>query len=134
MNFGRINLMAGCVGFLMAAAGGFALGFSMDPYFANGFYAVPLDRYLLKAGHSHAMPVALFNLIIGGILDRLALSENGKKWCSVMSVLAFIMPFGLVLRGLTDGAMTFAPVVMAGAICFISSFGLVLKGSAANPA
>ncbi|RJP85571.1 MAG: hypothetical protein C4518_15850 [Desulfobacteraceae bacterium] len=128
----KINIIAGCAGILIAAAGGLCLGFSMDPYFEKGFYALPLGRYLLKAGHTHGMPIALYNLIIGSLLPNLELTDTGKKWCSRLAVCAFIMPIGLVLRGITGGAMTFAPVVLAGALCFLSSIVLVMKGVPGN--
>jgi hypothetical protein len=129
MGQGRINVIAGCIGLLLAAAGGIILGFSMDPYFDKGFYALPLGRYLLKSGHTHGMPIALYNLIVAGLLEKLSLTEKGRKWCSRLAVLGFIMPVGLVLRGMTDGAMTFAPVVLLGSICFLSSIVLVMKGA-----
>ena len=129
MRHGRINIIAGCVGILLAGVSGFCLGFSMDPYFDKGFYAVPLGRYLLKAGHTHGMQIALYNLIIGSLLENLALTDRVKKWCSTLAVLAFIMPIGLVLRGLTDGAMTFAPVVLLGSLCFLTSVVMVMKGA-----
>ncbi len=133
MRSGRINILVGGLGILLAAIGGFFLGFSMDAYFDKGFYAVPLGRYLLKAGHTHGMPVALYNLIIGSLIEKLSLTDKGKKWCSWLAVLAFIMPIGLVLRGLTNGAMTFAPVVLLGSLCFLASAVMVMKGAAANP-
>jgi hypothetical protein len=129
MRQGRINIIAGCVGILIAAVGGFCFGFSMDPYFDKGFYAVPLGRYLLKAGHTHGMPISLYNLIIGSLLENLTLTDTAKKWCSTLAVLAFIMPVGLALRGLTDGAMTFAPVVLLGSLCFLASVVMVMKGA-----
>ncbi len=133
MHSGRINILAGCIGILLAAIGGFCLGFSMDVYFEKGFYAVPLGRYLLKAGHTHGMPVALYNLIIGSLVEKLSLTDKGKKWCSWLAVLAFIMPIGLALRGLTNGAMTFAPVVLVGSVCFLASAVMVMKGIATAP-
>ncbi|NTW59060.1 MAG: hypothetical protein HGA43_07830 [Nitrospirae bacterium] len=39
------------------------------------------------------------------------------------------MPAGLVLRGVTDGAMTFTPVVMIGALFFLSSAAVLIKGA-----
>jgi len=129
MGQGRINIIAGCIGILLAGVGGFCLGFSMDPYFDKGFYAVTLGRYLLKAGHTHGMPIALYNLIIGSLLGNLTLTDGVKKWCSTLAVLSFIMPIGLALRGLTDGAMTFAPVVLLGSLCFLASVVMVMKGA-----
>jgi hypothetical protein len=129
MRFGRNNIIAGGIVIFIGAFGGFALGFSIDPYFEKGFYALPLARFLLKAGHSHGMPFALYNLILGGMIDRLSLSDKLKKWCSTLGILAFVMPAGLILRGLTGGAMTFAPVVLVGALCFLSATGLVIYGA-----
>jgi hypothetical protein len=131
MKFGRLNIIAGGVVIFIAALGGFALGFSMESHFSQGFYALPYARALLKAGHSHGMPFALYNLIIGVMVDRLALDDKYKKWFSLLTLGAFIMPVGLVLRGLTGGAMTFAPVVLIGALCFLSSVGIMIKGALA---
>ncbi|MCU0598760.1 MAG: hypothetical protein MUE70_05800 [Desulfobacterales bacterium] len=128
MKFGRKNIIAGGIVIFIGAFGGFVLGFSVDPYFEKGFYAMTLSRFLLRAGHSHGMPFALYNLILGGLIDRLSLSEKLKKWCSTLGVLAFLMPIGLILRGLTGGAMTYAPVVLLGAIFFLSSAGLMVYG------
>lgn len=131
MKFGRLNIIAGGVAIFIAALGGFALGFSMESHFSQGFYALPYARALLKAGHSHGMPFALYNLVIGVMVDRLALDDKLKKRLSLLTVGALIMPVGLVLRGLTGGAMTFAPVVLVGAVCFLSSAGIMIKGAMA---
>jgi hypothetical protein len=129
---GRRNIIIGGIAIFLAAAGGIALGFSMDPYFDKGFYAVPLARYLLKAGHTHGMPFALFNILIGSLVDRLPLNDAWKKRCSLAAILAFIMPIGLALRGIDNGAMRFAPIVMIGALCFLTSVGLMIKGALAG--
>jgi MFS family permease len=130
MNFGRRNIMIGGIAIFVAAAGGMALGFTMEKYFPLGFYAQPLSRVLLKAGHTHGMPFALYNLIYGSLIDRLALDDTWKKRGTLLAMLAFIMPVGLVLRGLNKGAMTFAPVVMVGAFCFLASAAVLIKGAA----
>lgn len=129
MKFGRQNIIAGGVAIFIAAAGGMALGFTMEAYFPQGFYAQPLARVLLKAGHTHGMPLALYNLIVGSLLDRLTLGDPWKKRGSLLALLALIMPVGLVLRGLDNGAMTFAPVVMTGALCFLGSVAILIKGA-----
>jgi len=46
--------------------------------------------------------------------------------------LAFLMPIGLVLRGIDNGAMRFAPVVMIGALSFLFSVGVMIKGATAE--
>lgn len=132
MSSGRLNIIAGGIGIVLAGLGGFALGFTMDPYFEKGFYAIPLGRVLLKAGHTHGLPIAFYNIIIGSLLDRLALSDKWKKICSIFTILSFIMPIGLLLRGITDGAMTFAPVVLIGSLCFFISALIMVKGAISN--
>ncbi|MBI5815802.1 MAG: hypothetical protein HZB29_09360 [Nitrospinae bacterium] len=129
MQYGRLNIIAGCTVIFIAAIGGFALAFSLDPLFEKGFYAPSYARTLLKAGHSHGMPFALYNMIVGGLVDRLALSDPLKRWLSYLAVGAFLMPLGLTLRGMTGGSMAFAPVVLLGALCFLASAGLTLKGA-----
>ncbi|MBI4828671.1 MAG: hypothetical protein HY804_07655 [Nitrospinae bacterium] len=129
MPYGKLNLITGGVVIFLAAFGGTALGFTMDAHFTSGYYQLPYARMLMKAAHSHGMPFALFNLIVGVMVDRLALGEGGKKWLSRLAILALLMPVGLLLRGLTGGAMTFAPVVLLGELCFLASAALIIKGA-----
>lgn len=129
MDYGRRNIIAGGIVIFIAAIGGFALGFTLENLFKDGFYALTLPRKLTKSGHTHGMPMAFYNLIIGVMVDRLALTEKGKKYLSTLTLGAFIMPLGLLLRGLTGGSMTFAPVVFIGAICFIASAAVMIKGA-----
>lgn len=131
MKQGRLNIILGAVTIIVAGIGGFALGATIDHYLVLGHYSPDLPRFLRKAGHSHAMPMALYNLIVGGLLDRLELGESGKTWCSRLAVGALLMPVGLLLRGLDGGALTFAPVALAGGISFMASAALILKGALA---
>ncbi len=129
MSYWRLNVIVGGIAIFVAAIGGFGLGFSLDPFFPKGFYEIPLWRLLLRAGHTHGMPFALYNLIIGLLLGQLVLSDKWKRICSVCGALALIMPIGLVLRGVTGGAMTFAPVALIGAFFFLVSAAIVIAGA-----
>ena len=129
MKIGQINILAGGAAMLAAAFGGFLLGFSINEYFASGQLVLPLGRSLLKSAHSHAMPIALFNIIVGVAVNHIALNEKWKKACSYGAVIGLLMPVGLVLRGLQDGAMTFAPVVMLGAMGLMLTASLLVAGS-----
>jgi hypothetical protein len=122
-------VIVGGVAILLGALGGFVLGFSQEPFFEGGFYTMPYGRFFLRGAHTHGMPFALYSLIIGLMLDRLVLTEKWKKYCSLLVVLAFVMPIGLILRGATGGATTFAPVVLLGALCFLASIVIVIKGA-----
>lgn len=77
------------------------------------------------------MPLSLYNILIGSLVDRLALTVMWKRACSFAALGSFIIPVGLILRGATDGAMTFAPVVMIGALCLLISAAIVVKGAIA---
>ena len=129
MNFGRQNIIIGGVFMFLAAFGGMALGFTMDAYFTQGFYALPLTRVLMKAGHTHGMPFALYNMIFGSLIDRLALDDKWKKRGSLFAMLAFIMPIGLVLRGAAGGTMALAPLVMLGGVFLLASAAVLIKGA-----
>ncbi len=129
MKYGRLNIIVGCVVIFIAALGGFALGFTIENNLNDDIYMVSYTRLLLKAGHTHGMPFALYNLIIGSLADRLELADRMKKRLSYLAIGTLFMPIGLILRGLTGGAMTFAPVVMIGALCFLGSTGIMLKGA-----
>ncbi len=67
------------------------------------------------------------NIIVGGVV--IVLDEKWKKRCSFFTILSFIIPIGLILRGITDGAMTFAPVVLVEALCFLTSAAIMVKGA-----
>jgi hypothetical protein len=129
MNSGRLNIIVGGIVLILAGLGGFALGSTMSSYFEKGVYLIPLGRLLLKAGHTHGMPLALYNILIGSLVDRLALSAKWKRGCSITAVGSLFLPVGLILRGTTDGAMTFAPVAMIGAFCLLISAAIMVKGA-----
>lgn len=131
IKYGRLNLVAGACAIFVAAIGGFALGKTLESNFIVGVYALTLSRTLLRAGHGHGMSIAFYNLIIGLIVDRLALDDKWKKYCSVLAVLALFMPVGFALRGALNGSTAVEPVPMFGALCFLASAAIVLKGALA---
>lgn len=131
MKQGKLNIILGSVTIIVAGIGGLALGFTVEHHFILGHYSPNLPRFLIKAGHSHGMPMAFYNLIVGLLLDRLELGESGKTWCSRLAAGALLMPLGLLLRGLDGGAYTFAPLALAGGISLMASAALILKGALA---
>ncbi len=131
MKFGRLNIIVGGVAIFIAAFGGFALGKTLESNFQNGFYVLTLGRVLLKAGHSHGMPFAFYNLIIGLLVDRLELDDKWKKYCSILAVMALFMPIGLALRGAFNGSEAFEPVAIIGSLSFLASAAIVVKGGLA---
>ncbi len=129
MKLGRINLIVGAVGIILASVGGAVLGATYNDLYKEGYYMIDLTRALLKAGHSHGQPLAMYNLIFALLIGKVMLSDRSRKVASWAAALSMIMPIGLVLRGLTGGAMTFAPVALFGALCFIVSAIFLVAGS-----
>ncbi len=129
MQQGRINLIVGALGILLASIGGFLLGATYNDLFKEGFYAIDMVRALLKAGHTHGQPLAMYNLIFAILIGRIALSERSRKIASWSAALSMLLPIGLVLRGLTGGALYFAPIVIFGGLCLMVSAGFLLAGS-----
>jgi hypothetical protein len=129
MQIVRLNVAVGGLGIVFAGIGGMALGLTYDAYFKDGIYAVDIARALIKAGHTHGMPFALFNLIVGLALPHLNLGAKAAKACSWLAAAAMIMPLGLVLRGLDGGGYTFAPLGFGGAFCFMVAAFLLFWGA-----
>ena len=132
MKQGRLNIILGSAIIIVAGIGGFALGFTIEHHFVLGHYSPNLPRFLTKAGHSHGMPMAFYNLIVGGLIDRLVLTDSAKTWCSRFAAGALLMPLGLLLRGLDGGAFTFAPVALLGGLSLMASAAILLKGALAT--
>ncbi len=129
MKFGKLNLIVGAVGIVLASIGGIALGMTYNDLYKEGYYMIELSRSLLKAGHTHGQPLAFYNLIFALLIGKVSLSDRSRKIASWSAALAMIMPIGLILRGLTGGAMTFAPVAIFGGLSFVLSAGFLLAGS-----
>ncbi|MDH5677563.1 MAG: hypothetical protein OEZ28_02970 [Nitrospinota bacterium] len=129
MKFGRNNLIAGSVVIIITTLGGFALGSSMESNFSEGFYKQSYIRALVKTGHTHGMLFAYFNLIVALLVNKLALTDNGKKWLSLLAIGALLTPVGVFTRGLLGGTEAVMPVVAIGALCYMACAGLILKGA-----
>jgi hypothetical protein len=134
MKTGKMNLYLGVVVMMAAAFGGFALGKTMDPYFASGYAQIPLWRYLIKAGHTHGMPFGLINIAFGLVIARLTCSDRIKTFASALTAVAILLPIGVCLRGLTAGAQ-FAEVLGAlGGFSLVAACLLLVIGLAMSKA
>lgn len=130
MRYGKLNLIVGFLGLLLAASGGMALGATFDQYAVRGGdHVLSLVRFYLREGHSHGMPISLYNLLIGLLIDRVQLS-NGLKWtCSIAAVLGLVLPIGLAAKGAAGAASDFPPIGMIGILGMFISIILMLIGS-----
>jgi len=129
MKYGRLNVIIGLAVLIIGGFGGFVLGMTLEGAIKDGAYAIPFGRIFSRAGHTHGMIFAFYNLIAGMLIDRLQYSDRMKRATSLITAGVFIMTIGLFLRGLDNGGMTFAPLGLLGGLFFIASALLVLVGA-----
>jgi len=129
MKYGKINFVVGALGILLASLGGMMLGATYNDLFKEGYYMIDLSRALFKAAHTHGQPFAMYNLIFALLIGKVSLSTRSRKFASWSAALSMLLPIGMVLRGLTGGAMTFAPIAILGGFSLIVSAGFLLAGS-----
>ena len=134
MKTGKMNLYLGVVVMMAAAFGGFVLGKTLDPYFANGYAQIPLWRYLVKAGHTHGMPFGLINIAFGLVIARLACSDRIKTFASALTAVAILLPLGVCLRGLTEGAKFAEVLAGLGGFSLVAACLLLVIGLAKSKA
>lgn len=129
MEHGKLNLVVGALGILLASVGGMVLGMFYPDRFADGSYAIDHAAALIRGGHTHGQPLAMYNLIFAALIGRVALTDKSRRIASRAAALGMFMPVGLMLRGLADASMMFAPMTMIGVIGFMVSAGYLLAGS-----
>lgn len=128
MGNGRFNIYLGLGVLIAAALGGFALGKSLDPYFAQGYAQIPFWRYLTKAGHTHGMTFGLINILFGLLISHLTCSERLKRNAAVLTATSLFLPLGTCLRGLTQGAIFTVVLAVTGGFSLIGACLLLIRG------
>lgn len=132
---GRKNIIAGALGLTLAACGGMALGLTFDKFSVKeGYHMMDLMRFYLREGHSHGMPIAIYNLVVGLLVDRWFSSARLKQICSYASLLGFLLPFFLAMKGAAGAPPDFPPIGIIGALGLLTSFLLIaLAGARTTP-
>lgn len=121
MTTGRFNMYLGLVVMILATIVGFALGQSLEQYYKAGYGQIPLWRYLIKAGHTHGMPFGLINIVFGLLIGRSDGSSNIKRVAALSAALALLLPVGVSLRGVTEGAKFAEGIAMVGGFSLLAS-------------
>jgi hypothetical protein len=130
MNYGKINIVAGFIGLILAVCGGMVLGLTFDRFAVqDGNHVLSIVRFYLREGHSHGMPISFFNLFIGLLLDRMVLSNGLKKACSILTLFAYFLPIGLVLKGAAGAPSNFPPIGMIGVFAVLGTVIIMLTGA-----
>ena len=129
MKFGKINIIVGAVGLLLAAIGGMALGLTFDKQaIKDGYHTLDVVRFYFRDGHSHGMAFCIYNLFFGLIIDRMSFSDKIKKFGSYMAACALILPISLLARAFAGAPTDFPPIGILGAIAFVVSICILLSG------
>lgn len=128
MALGRRNIKFGLFLLIMAGLFAFYLGFSIPSHMSEGVYEMNMGRVTLRAGHTHGMLIGLVNIVLGTLLLTLPVKQRSEKAASWLAISSVLLPIGLILRGLTNGAMTFAPVAMLGSAGLLGAFVVLLLG------
>ena len=114
----------------MAGLGGMALGATFDTHSVkDGLHVLSIARFYLREGHSHGMPIALFNLVVGSLVDRLALGPRSKRVCSIGAIAGFVLPLGLALKGACGAPSNFPPIGLIGVLGLLTSVCCLLVGA-----
>lgn len=124
---GRLNVYVGAAGLVLASIGGLALGLTFDQFATkDGYHLLTLVRFYLREGHSHGMPIAMYNLIVGLLVDRWFDNPHLKKTCSISAALGLILPIGLAAKGVSGADPNFVPFGIIGAFGLLISFISIL--------
>ncbi|EMJ97596.1 hypothetical protein [Leptospira alstonii] len=130
INYGKINVVAGFSAMLLAAMGGFALGATFDANVVkDGQYVLSIVRFYLREGHSHGMPIAMYNMVVGLWIDKVVLSNRAKSIASWAAVCGLLLPIGLAMKGAAGAPANFPPVGLPGIFGMFVSIILLLIGA-----
>ena len=102
---GQRNVKGGLVMLALGIAGGLAMSLyafqPMVPVPASLAHYDDLPRRLFRLAHIAAVMLPLINIVLGGWLDRLALSGRLKRACSGLLLLGGVaLPLTLAIEGL----------------------------------
>jgi hypothetical protein len=129
MKFGKINIVVGAIGLLLAAIGGMALGLTFDKQaIKDGYHVLSIVRVYFRDAHSHGMAFCVYNLFFGLIIDRMSFSDKIKKFGSYMAACSLILPISLLARAFAGAPADFPPIGILGAIAFVVSICILLSG------
>lgn len=129
MKFGKINIVVGAVGLLLAAIGGMVLGLTFDKQaIKDGYHSFSTVRFYFRDAHSHGMLLCLYNLFFGLIIDRMSFSDKIKKFGSYLAACSLILPISLLAKAFAGAPADFPPFGILGAIAFVVSICIILYG------
>jgi hypothetical protein len=120
LKYGKKNLIVGAIGLAASGLAGAALGITFDAQSVQeGNHLLSLSRFYMREGHSHSMPMAMINLIVGLLIDRWLANDTAKKIASYSAMATFVLPIGLALKGFAGAPADYPPIGMVGVVGFL---------------
>ena len=135
MNYGKINISTGLLVLATFMAYGFGLIYMRDfaPYklewIANSHKGTHFEARL---AHVHGNLFAFLNIILGYLLLKLNITETSRKWISILLLIAFLMPLGIVAEFAFGAPPIFVLVGAISAVLAVAWFGITLLKSKDN--
>ena len=127
MKYGKINISTGLIVLSLFMAYGFLLIYLRDfapgkvEWVANSNNG---DHFEAKLAHVHGNLFALLNIILGYLLMNLNIREKAKKWISILLLIAFLMPLGIVAELLLGVPPVLVLIGAIAAVTGVAWFGV----------
>lgn len=127
MNYGKKNISTGLLVLASFMAYGFALIYLRDfspnkvEWIANSHTGTHFEARL---AHVHGNLFALLNIILGYLLLKLSIREKSKKWISILLLVAFLMPLGIVAEFTLGVPPIFVLIGAISAVIAVAWFGV----------
>ncbi|HIP49453.1 MAG TPA: hypothetical protein EYG92_10885 [Lutibacter sp.] len=127
MNYGKKNISTGLLVLATFMAYGFGLIYMRDfapdkvEWIANSHTGTHFEARL---AHVHGNLFALLNIILGYLLLNLNIREIAKKWISILLLVAFLMPLGIVAEFTLGVPPIFVLIGAISAVTAVAWFGI----------
>lgn len=127
MKYGKKNISTGLLVLASFMLYGFALIYMRDfapnkvEWIANSHTGTHFESRL---AHVHGNLFALLNIILGYLLLKLNIKEKSKKWISILLLIAFLMPLGIVAEFTLGVPPIFVLIGAISAVTAVSWFGI----------
>ncbi len=129
MNYGKVNISTGLLVLAVFMAYGFGLIYMRDfapnkvEWIANSHTGTHFEARL---AHVHGNLFAFLNIILGYLLLNLKIREKAKKWISILLLVAFLMPLGIVAEFTLGVPPIFVLIGAISAVTAVAWFGIAL--------
>jgi len=129
MNYGKVNISTGLLVLGTFMAYGFGLIYMRDfapdklEWITNSHTGTHFEARL---AHVHGNLFALLNIILGYLLLNLKVRETAKKWISILLLVAFLMPLGIVAEFTLGVPPIFVLIGAIAAVVAVTWFGIEL--------